>query len=118
MKNRPPEWLELAEKYRELGTIEKAASAMGVSFSTARSRLVRMGVEINAKGHRSAESVLSGEECRKRRKELGLSQPALAKLAGITSVTISNFETGNRTPRPETQQKIADAFTHQIRGER
>ncbi|WP_288960558.1 helix-turn-helix transcriptional regulator [uncultured Sulfitobacter sp.] len=110
MKERPEEWQELVRKYAELGTIQKAADAMGICFSTARSRLDRMGVARQAKGYRTPEEIITGEECRAKRTELGLSQPALGELAGVTAVTISNFENGNRTPRSGTQKKIARAL--------
>lgn len=104
------EWLELAEKYAALGTIEKAASEMGISYSTARDRLIRMEIPINAKGPASWRVILTGEECKAKRAELGMSQPELAKLSETTVVTISNFENGKRTPRAETQKKLAAAL--------
>lgn len=44
------------------------------------------------------------------RKEKGLTQRELAKKAGIVYSTYSNYENGNRLPKPETIQDIANAL--------
>lgn len=110
MSDFPEDWQELARQYATLGTIEKAAEALEISYSTARWRLVRMGVEINQKGPASWRMILTGQECREARVSKSMSQEDLATLSGVTVSTISNFETGRRTPRPNTQEKLASAL--------
>ncbi|MPM37848.1 hypothetical protein SDC9_84467 [bioreactor metagenome] len=110
MEQFPDDWQELAKRYKALGTIEKAATALGLKQSTARQRLVRMGVERNAKGPSSWRVVLTGSQCREKRLERGLTQPVLAEMANVTVATISNFENGKRTPRVESQERIASAL--------
>ncbi|MCZ4270546.1 helix-turn-helix transcriptional regulator [Rhodobacteraceae bacterium G21628-S1] len=100
----------LAEKYAELGTINKAAAAMGLNYSTARKRLKRMGVELNDRSWRSDVDILTGEECRRKRRELNLSQDDLMQLSGTTVATISLFENGRRRPQQTTQKKLAQAL--------
>ena len=39
-----------------------------------------------------------GERLKKKRRELGLSQAALAEMAGVTCRTVQNYELGTRTP--------------------
>ncbi|MCZ4258692.1 helix-turn-helix domain-containing protein [Sulfitobacter sp. G21635-S1] len=110
MSEFPEEWRELAQQYEALGTIEKAAEALDLSYSTARWRLVRMGIEINQKGPSSWRMILTGTECREARIAKSMSQEDLATASGVTVSTISNFETGRRTPRPKTQEKLASAL--------
>jgi DNA-binding XRE family transcriptional regulator len=117
MKSHPQEWNDLAASYSTLGTIQKAADSMGISFSTARNRLLRMGIEINAKGPASWRVVITGAQCREKRIELGLTQPDLAKRSSTTVATISNFENGNRTPREATQIRLAEAMGIEIEPE-
>lgn len=44
------------------------------------------------------------------RKEKGLTQKRLAELAGVAEITIRQYETGNRFPKIEQLQKLADAL--------
>ena len=44
------------------------------------------------------------------RRKNGLTQRELAQKAGITQRLISDYETGNRTPKLETVAKLADAL--------
>ncbi|MBQ9200640.1 MAG: helix-turn-helix transcriptional regulator [Lachnospiraceae bacterium] len=44
------------------------------------------------------------------RKRKGLSQMELAKLIGLKQVTISQYESGARTPDLNTSKKLADAL--------
>ena len=50
------------------------------------------------------------EEIRKVRKQQGLSQEQLAKIAGLSRYSIINFETGRRDPRVKDLKKIAKAL--------
>lgn len=51
------------------------------------------------------------DRLREKRLEANLTQPELAKLAGVTTRTIQNYELGNRKPsNMEVMQKIADAL--------
>ena len=51
------------------------------------------------------------ENVRKFRKEKGLSQDKLSKLAGVTLTTLVKMETGaNDNPKIKTLKKIADAL--------
>lgn len=54
--------------------------------------------------------ILTGTECREARIAKSMSQEDLATASGVTVSTISNFETGRRTPRPKTQEKLASAL--------
>jgi DNA-binding XRE family transcriptional regulator len=50
---------------------------------------------------------LTGEECKKLRRDRGLTQGQLAEKAGVRSVaTIVNLEKGHCTPRTTTMAKI------------
>ncbi len=52
-----------------------------------------------------------GQRIRRRRKELGLTQAALAKLAGCEQSTISELETGeSKMPSAENLQGLAKAL--------
>jgi TolB-like protein/Tfp pilus assembly protein PilF len=51
-----------------------------------------------------------GAALRERRKQRGLSQEALAELAGVTTRTISSLEHGDRPPRSSTIQLLAEAL--------
>ncbi len=51
------------------------------------------------------------DRLREKRLEANLTQPELAKLAGVTTRTIQNYELGKRKPsNMEVMQKIADAL--------
>lgn len=51
------------------------------------------------------------ENLRKARTEAGMTQEALARSAGVTTRTITNYEMGDRSPRNiEVVQKIAEAL--------
>ncbi len=50
------------------------------------------------------------ERLRVRRKELGLSQPDVAELTGLSVASISNYERGVRSPDVDDLLKIADAL--------
>ena len=50
------------------------------------------------------------ERLRASRKEKGLTQVQLAKIAGVTRETIGNYESGERTPPLAVANKLADAL--------
>ena len=54
------------------------------------------------------ESITIGETIRKRRELLGLLQPQLASISGISTRTIQLVEMGKGNPSLETLIKIAD----------
>ena len=45
-------------------------------------------------------------DLRKRRKELGLSQMELARLVGVSLLTIQTWERGVSEPKPENREKL------------
>ena len=45
-------------------------------------------------------------DLRKRRKELGLSQMELARLVGVSLLTIQTWERGVGEPKPENREKL------------
>ena len=51
-----------------------------------------------------------GEQIRKARQRYGFSQDELAKKAGISRVSIGNYERDTRTPKSDVLQKIAAAL--------
>ena len=51
-----------------------------------------------------------GERLQKIRKDKGLSQKAVADVLGVSVQTVSVYENGKRTPKPETVQRFADAL--------
>ena len=51
-----------------------------------------------------------GENIRREREKLGLSQTELGKKIGTTKQTISNWENGNRTPTSKTIDQLATLF--------
>ncbi|WP_226554832.1 helix-turn-helix domain-containing protein [Celeribacter naphthalenivorans] len=112
MTDSPEEWPELAEKYRESGSLTKVADVTGIAVSTVRWRLKKMGVELNAAGSkgRHKTNILTGEQCRIVRQELGLSQAKLASEANCAPRTICLFEQGKRTPTDETQRKLKETL--------
>jgi predicted transcriptional regulator len=58
----------------------------------------------------SGEIFISVSSIAERRIELGLSRYALAKLSGITNVTIRNIEVGATRPRLSTLEAINQAL--------
>ena len=115
MKERPESWKKLARLYIELGTIAKAAEACGIVYSTARKRLITMGVELNARGHTKASKRLTGPECREWRERLGLSQEALGAKAKVTGPMISDFERSKINMRETTITKLIEALQSVLR---
>ena len=51
-----------------------------------------------------------GGKIKDARKAKGLTQDQLAQKSGVATMTIRRYETGNRQPRLEQLQKIADAL--------
>ncbi|MBP6868125.1 MAG: helix-turn-helix transcriptional regulator [Bacteroidales bacterium] len=51
-----------------------------------------------------------GETIRKRRKELNITQPHLAQLAGISTNTLYKLERGQGNPSLEVINKLADVL--------
>lgn len=51
-----------------------------------------------------------GENLKKYRNELGLTQEALAELVGLEQETIARFETAKRNPSFDTIFKLAEAL--------
>ena len=51
-----------------------------------------------------------GQRMLDRRKQLKLTQEALAKMAHVTPQTVSTAELGTKAMRPETMLKICDAL--------
>lgn len=47
-----------------------------------------------------------GSRMRERREELGITQPELADMLGITKGAVSNYETGANTPKASMMYKI------------
>lgn len=63
----------------------------------------------------SKTNSIIAENIKKYRKELGISQDKLSKLAGITLHTITKIESGATTdPRIETVKRISDALKIRI----
>lgn len=56
------------------------------------------------------ENKLLGDNIRREREKLGLSQTELGKLVDATKQTVSNWENGNRTPTHKTIDKLATIF--------
>ena len=50
--------------------------------------------------------VMERNDLRKRRKELGLSQMELARLVGVSLLTIQTWERGVSEPKPENREKL------------
>ena len=57
-----------------------------------------------------ADADLAGDRIRGRRKEVGLSQQALAKSAGVSRQTIITMEQGNYAPSVYLALRVADAL--------
>lgn len=56
-----------------------------------------------------------GTVIKTRRKELGITQPHLAELAGISTNTLYKLETGQTNPSLEVVQKIAEVLGMEIK---
>jgi len=52
--------------------------------------------------------VLDGSKVRERRERLGLNQPELARLCGITQPTLAHIEGGRRNGSPRLNRIIAE----------
>ena len=61
-----------------------------------------------------ADADLAGERIRSRRKEVGLSQQALAKSAGVSRQTIITMEQGNYAPSVYLALRVADALNTDV----
>ncbi len=55
-----------------------------------------------------------GEAIKARRKELGITQPLLAELAGVSVNTLYKFERGQGNPSLEVVYKIAEVLGMEI----
>jgi phage repressor protein C with HTH and peptisase S24 domain len=53
---------------------------------------------------------MMNERIKKRRKELGLTQPSIAKTIGLTKATISLWESGSTSPKGENLHALAKAL--------
>ena len=53
---------------------------------------------------------MDGERLKQLRKEKQLTQSELGEKINVTKVSISGYESGNRTPDTDTLQKLADFF--------
>lgn len=53
---------------------------------------------------------MNGERLKQLRKEKNLTQSELGQKINVTKVSISGYESGNRTPDTDTLQRIADFF--------
>lgn len=60
-------------------------------------------------------SVQLGESIRSRRKELGITQPHLAELAGISLNTLYKLERGQSNPSLEVLNKLAEVMGMEIK---
>lgn len=54
--------------------------------------------------------LLNGERLKKLRKEKKLTQTELGSKINVTKVSISGYESGNRSPDTDTLQRLADFF--------
>jgi predicted transcriptional regulator len=54
--------------------------------------------------------VMERNDLRKRRKALGLSQMELARLVGVSLLTIQTWERGVSEPKPENKEKLEQVF--------
>ena len=52
------------------------------------------------------QRVMEGNGLRKRRKALGLSQMELARLVGVSLLTVQLWERGVSEPKPENREKL------------
>ena len=50
------------------------------------------------------------EELKKRRERLGLTQAEFAEVTGVTSTTISRYETGQQSPIPKLVELALEAL--------
>jgi transcriptional regulator with XRE-family HTH domain len=55
-------------------------------------------------------AIIFGENCRKRRKELNISQRSLSEMTGIAAAHLSNIENGRANPTLELMEIIAQAI--------
>jgi transcriptional regulator with XRE-family HTH domain len=53
---------------------------------------------------------ISPEQCRMARAGLGMTAEALAAAAGVSKVTLSDFEIGKRSPHPRTLAAVRSAL--------
>ncbi|MCH6235026.1 helix-turn-helix domain-containing protein [Cognataquiflexum rubidum] len=60
-------------------------------------------------------SVQLGETIKSRRKELGITQPHLAELAGISLNTLYKLERGQSNPSLEVLNKLAEVMGMEIK---
>lgn len=56
-----------------------------------------------------------GQQIKIRRKELGVTQPDVAELAGISTNTLYKIETGQTSPTIKVVQKIAEVLGMELR---
>jgi y4mF family transcriptional regulator len=60
-------------------------------------------------------SVQLGETIKRRRKELGITQPHLAELAGISTNTLYKLERGQSNPSLEVLNKLVEVLGMEIK---
>ncbi|MDQ4422182.1 helix-turn-helix domain-containing protein [Sphingobium sp. DEHP117] len=63
----------------------------------------------NLEKRTSELAIIFGENCRRRRKELSISQRSLSQMTGIAIAHLSNIENGRANPTLELMETIAQA---------
>jgi DNA-binding transcriptional regulator YiaG len=69
-----------------------------------------LNIEKPVKSSTLSEMTISAEQCRMARAGLGMTAAAVAAAAGVSKVTLSDFEIGKRSPHPRTLAAIRSAL--------
>ena len=94
---------EIAQLKRRLQAIERQIKRV----STVRTRTATVASEGRAASGGDTQVRYSAKSLRSQRRRLGLSAASLAKLIGVSALSVYKWESGNTRPRPKQIEAIA-----------
>ena len=98
---------ELRRQRKRVAALERELKALKAARAQEQAkRKVTTAVEVVA-GEQALAARLSPRLIRSQRNRLDISQAELAKLVGVSTLAVGNWELGKAKPRPESKARIA-----------
>lgn len=101
---------DLREAYASSGTIEGMAALLNISYATASKWANEYGIDIKKQGYTPPKLDFTGLQCRHAREALGLTRDQVCELAGISKMSLMNFELRKSIMRLTTFIKLKTFF--------